>query len=246
MRSIRVSPSAARAAITSDAEARRSVAITGAPRSCLTPAMMAVLPSMVMSAPRRFISCTCMKRFSKIVSVTRLAPLAMVFTAMNCACMSVGKPGYSVVRKLTGFGRADISARIQSAPKVIVRPMARSLSSAASRISVRTLRRVMSPPVAATAHRKVPVSIRSAITACEAPCSASTPWITRRLVPMPSIFAPMATSRCARSVTSGSQAAFSRMVSPSARVAAISRFSVPVTVIMSVTMRAPFSLAHLA
>ena len=35
----------------------------------------------------------------------------------------------------------------------------------------------------------------------------------------------------ARSVTSGSMAAFSRMVSPSARTAAVRMFSVPVTVI---------------
>ena len=63
---------------------------------------------------------------------------------------------------------------------------------------------------------------------------------------MPEILAPMATSRLARSVTSGSCAAFSSTVSPSARVAAISRFSVPVTVIMSVRMLAPFSLGQLA
>ena len=64
-------------------------------------------------------------------------------------------------------------------------------------------------------------------------------------VPMPSIFAPIETSRSARSGTSGSRAAFSRMVSPSASVAAISRFSVPVTVTMSVMMRAPLSFARL-
>ncbi|MNO05804.1 hypothetical protein D3C81_2273260 [compost metagenome] len=63
---------------------------------------------------------------------------------------------------------------------------------------------------------------------------------------MPSIFAPIATNRFARSVTSGSRAAFSRMVSPSARVAAINRFSVPVTVIISVTIRVPLSFLALA
>ena len=51
----------------------------------------------------------------------------------------------------------------------------------------------------------------------------------------------MAISACARSTTSGSRAAFSMTVSPSARQAAIIRFSVPVTVTMSVTMRAPLS-----
>ena len=53
--------------------------------------------------------------------------------------------------------------------------------------------------------------------------------------------APMAISISARSGISGSWAAFSSTVSPSASVAAMSRFSVPVTVTMSVLMRAPFS-----
>ena len=61
-----------------------------------------------------------------------------------------------------------------------------------------------------------------------------------RLVPWPSIFAPMAISISARSGISGSWAAFSRMVSPSANAAAMRKFSVPVTVTMSVVMRAPF------
>ena len=45
----------------------------------------------------------------------------------------------------------------------------------------------------------------------------------------------------ARSATSGSRAAFSRIVVPSASAAAIIRFSVPVTVTRSVAMRAPLS-----
>jgi len=48
-------------------------------------------------------------------------------------------------------------------------------------------------------------------------------------------------SSAARSNTSGSRAQFSSTVSPSASVAAISRSSVPVTVIFSKMMRAPFS-----
>jgi len=51
--------------------------------------------------------------------------------------------------------------------------------------------------------------------------------------------APMAMRKLARSVTSGSLAAFSMMVVPSARVAAIIRFSVPVTVTTSSTILAP-------
>ena len=62
-----------------------------------------------------------------------------------------------------------------------------------------------------------------------------------RPVPWPSIFAPILTSISPRSATSGSWAAFSSTVSPSASAAAIRKFSVPVTVIMSVVMLAPFS-----
>ena len=58
---------------------------------------MALRPSIEMSAPMRTISLACMKRFSKIVSVIADAPSACVARAMNCACMSVAKPGYSSV-----------------------------------------------------------------------------------------------------------------------------------------------------
>ncbi len=64
-----------------------------------------------------------------------------------------------------------------------------------------------------------------------------------REVPAPSILAPSALRQSARSVTSGSIAAFSSTVVPSARVAAAITFSVPVTVTMSKTKRAPFNRA---
>ena len=60
-------------------------------------------------------------------------------------------------------------------------------------------------------------------------------------VPAPLIFAPMPIRKLARSTTSGSRAAFSSTVSPSASVAAIMRFSVPVTVTVSSTSRVPLS-----
>ena len=56
---------------------------------------------------------------------------------------------------------------------------------------------------------------------------------------MPVIFAPILTSSSAKSPTSGSRAAFSKIVVPLAKVAAINKFSVPVTVIMSVKIEAP-------
>ncbi len=59
----------------------------------LRPRTIARLPVTVMSAPRRLSSLTCMKRFSKMVSVMTLAPLARDMRAMYWACMSVGKPG---------------------------------------------------------------------------------------------------------------------------------------------------------
>ena len=86
--------SASRApAITSAAEARRSEAMTGAPFRPGCPSMIAVWPSTVMCAPMRCISCTCIRRFSKMVSVMVDVPSATVFMAVNCACISVGKPG---------------------------------------------------------------------------------------------------------------------------------------------------------
>jgi hypothetical protein len=54
------------------------------------------------------------------------------------------------------------------------------------------------------------------------------------------MFAPMALSSAARSATSGSRAQFCITVSPSASVAAMSRSSVPVTVILSKTISAPW------
>ncbi len=67
--------------------------MTGAPVSFCTPRTTAVWPDSLMSAPMRTSSSTCMKRFSKMVSSTTPAPLAMVIRAMTWACMSVGKPG---------------------------------------------------------------------------------------------------------------------------------------------------------
>ena len=65
-------------------------------------------------------------------------------------------------------------------------------------------------------------------------------------LPAPEMRAPMEMRQLARSTTSGSRAAFSMTVSPSASTAAIIRFSVPVTVTMSVQMRAPLRRLALA
>ena len=44
-----------------------------------------------------------MKRFSNMFSVTMLVPSACVASVMNCACISVGKPGNSSVTMSTAF-----------------------------------------------------------------------------------------------------------------------------------------------
>ena len=89
--------------MTSDTDARRSVAMTGAPRSVAVPSMVAVSPSSEIRAPNRASSCTCMKRFSKIVSVICEEPPAQAISAINCACRSVGKPGNGAVDTVTGL-----------------------------------------------------------------------------------------------------------------------------------------------
>ncbi len=214
--------------------------MTVAPSSLGTPRITAVLPSTSMSAPRRRSSCTCMKRFSKIVSVTVDVPSATQFRVMNCACMSVGNAGYGAVRRPTARGRPRMRRRMRSSSVSISAPASRSFASTASSVSGRAPVNVTSPPVAAAATRNVPVSIRSGITGYVAPCSCSTPWIVMMSVPAPSTFAPIAFRQFARSTTSGSRAAFSMTVVPSARQAAIMRFSVPVTVTRSITRRVPF------
>ena len=154
--------------------------------------------------------------------------------------MSVGKPGCSVVRMFTAFGRCFISIEIQSSPASISAPASTSLSKTASMVLGAALRSTTLPPVMATAHKNVPASIRSGTTLCSQPCSSFTPSIVMVGVPMPLIFAPILTRHSAKSTTSGSMAQFSKTVVPSANVAAINRFSVPPTVIMSITTRAPF------
>ena len=79
---------------------------------------------------------------------------------------------------------------------------------------------------------------------CSAPCSSFTPSMIMRRVPAPSIFAPILFRKFARSHTSGSAAAPSMTVMPSASTAAIMTLSVPRTVGPNLPRRlitAPFS-----
>ena len=67
-------PSAARPAKTRAALTGKSVAFTGAPVSAGTPSMTALRPSILILAFYAFESSTCIKRFSKMVSVMTLVP----------------------------------------------------------------------------------------------------------------------------------------------------------------------------
>ncbi len=93
----------------------------------------------------------------------------------------------------------------------------------------------------AAAQAYVPASIRSAMMACSAPCRRATPATVSRSVPTPVMRAPMAFRHSARSAISGSRAALASTVSPSARLAASSRFSVAPTETKGNTMFAPLS-----
>ncbi|CSC12736.1 Uncharacterised protein [Vibrio cholerae] len=128
-----VSPLAIQPAMTRLAEARRSVAITCAPLKRSTSPQITVLPSISALAPMRFNSGTCIKRFSKMVSVITPPPFAIMFSSVNCACMSVGKPGCGAVRTVTALSsRPVISKLIQSSPHSISAPASSSLAKTAS------------------------------------------------------------------------------------------------------------------
>ena len=71
------------------------------------------------------------------------------------------------------------------------------------------------------------------------PFSSLTPSIVKVSLPAPVILAPILVKQLARSTISGSRAAFSMTVVPSAKAAAIIKFSVPVTLTVSIKIVAP-------
>ncbi len=175
-RSMMVSPSATSAARTSDAEARRSDASTAAALSEVFPRTTARRPSILMLAPMRTSSWACMKRFSKIFSVITDVPSACVARAMNCACMSVGKPGYSSVLISTALRDWLLAVtRTVSCDSWIFTPTSCSFCSSAPRWRGSHPETIRSPPVSAPAMMKVPASMRSGIMRWRAPRSFSTP-----------------------------------------------------------------------
>ena len=155
MRSTTVSPSATRPAITRLAEARRSVAITVGALQALDAAHHRGV------ALDRDVGAQALQleRVHEAVLEDGLGDDARcrwrcVASAMNCACMSVAKPGYGAVRTLTALGRPgfDLDGRI-----VLRRDARAGLAQLLQgRIEGTRARRRCSrtlPPVAATAAR---------------------------------------------------------------------------------------------
>jgi hypothetical protein len=107
-------------------------------------------------------------------------------------------------------------------------PICATLRSSISMCSGRASSTITSPPAMPTAATKVAATTRSGTTVWRVGCSSSTPSTSSREVPAPRTTAPMAHNMSARSVTSGSFAAFSITVVPLASTAAINRLSVAV------------------
>ncbi len=85
---------------------------------------------------------------------------------MNCACMSVGKPGNGCVEMSAGLNSGLPRTRMPSPSAVTSAPAARSLAITASRCSGRQSRTTTSPRVIAAATSNVPASMRSGMTVC--------------------------------------------------------------------------------
>ena len=143
--------------------------------------------------------------------------------------MSVGMPGYGKVF----ISKAEIflSAMtfMESPFSWMVTPASLSLAITGRMWLVITFSTTILPPAAAAAIIKVPASILSGMIWCLQPWSFSTPFIFTMDVPAPLTSAPILFKKFAKSTISGSQAALSIIVSPSAKTAAIIIFCVAPT-----------------
>ena len=150
---------------------------------------------------------------------------------MNCACMSVGKPGIGRGRDRRRSGALRRADRARaSSPVSTSAPACLELREHGAQVRRRPARRLTSPPVIAAAARNVPASIRSAIIVGSARVKlAHAVRSARRGCRRPRSRAPMATRKSRASPISGSHAAFSITVRPSAGTAAIRMFPVAPT-----------------
>ena len=145
-----------------------------APCSCSTPCTIAVLPSTSMSAPRRSSSCTCMKRFSKIVSVIMRRAVGDAVERHELR-LHVGRE--AGIRRGAQAHRAAAAVALRSRIAVVAVVDLRAGLAQLVEHRVEGVRRGAAQRDVAAGRRprrtrKVPVSMRSGMTRCAAPCSA--------------------------------------------------------------------------
>ena len=195
----------------------------------------------------RISSLACMKRFSKMFSVIREIPLACVISAMYCACMSVANPGYSWVTTSADRSQRPPRTRRMPGPSSILTPASRSFSMTLVRCAGLHAVSSRSLSVIAPAARNVPASMRSGMIECDAPCECRHSFDRDRRCSGAGDLCAHLVQQVRQVGDSPVQARHSSKWSgPSASAAAIIRFSVPVTVIFSKTIFAPFSLFAVA
>jgi len=192
-----------------------------------------------------------MKRFSKMVSVTSAVPSAHAVERHELRLHVGGKTrvlgGAKALRLQTA--RSRLHPDQPSASDVDAwRRHPRSLSMTASRWSARA---VAQQHVAAgrghCAQKGAGLDAVGHHAGALAPCSRSTPWMRMRLLPWPSMRGAHGDQHLGQVGDFGLlRRRFPGRSRPRPSAAAIRRFSVPVTVTMSVAMRAPFRRVGLA
>src|SRR3990172_8412484 len=164
------------------------------------------------------------RRSSKIVSCSRLVPLAWLSRTDVGDWRSVASPGYGAVSMSRALNErsapSEHATSIRSRPQAMGTPMSVMTSRNEPRYSHGAPSRVTSPPVTAAATTKVPVSIRSDRTRCSAPRSRRWPLTTIVSGAARSISAPIFWSITIKSSISGSRAAGRVTVFPPPRVGA--------------------------
>jgi len=159
--------------------------------------------------------------------------------------MSVGKPGYTCVFIFTAFNLFLFDIYIESSSIFKSTPISISFCVNASKcsgiiFSTTSLLHAQAPIII-----YVPASILSGITSCTDECIFFTPFILIVLVPAPVIFAPILFKNIAIFTISGSLAALSIIVVPSAFTAASIIFIVAPTLAKSKYILLPFNSSAL-
>src|SRR3954447_12810281 len=189
------------------------------------------------------------RRVSNIFSNIRTVPNACVATVTAIEVRSDGNAGHGP-SSIFGIAPPRSSCTINcwragtctvSSPISTRTPSRPNAGMIESRSFGRTASIVTSPPLIAAMPMKLPTSMWSGPIAHSPPPSESTPWMRSTLDSMPSICAPSDTRKRHKSCTCGSQAALPITVSPGEVTAAITAFSVAMTLASSRKTCAPRS-----